>query len=333
MSATTQLSRPPMHQLAVRSVFGFDSPLQVSAFVEPSEHVPEVDTAYRFNPEVTLALLAGFTHNRRVMVQGLHGTGKSTHIEQVAARLNWPCVRINLDGHISRLDLVGRDAVVLREGKQVTEFQQGMVPWALQRPMALIFDEYDAGRPDVMFVIQRLLEREGQFTLLDQNTVLRAHPQFSLFATSNTLGLGNLNGLYHGAQRLNHAQLDRWNLVAALNYLSAEEEIAIVAARVPALAGPEHQALLAQMVAVADLTRKGFALGDLSTVMSPRTVITWAENLEIFGDVALALRLSFVNKCDEAERATVAEYFQRCFDLALLPEPVAPASPGSAPGL
>ena len=333
MSATTQLSRPPMHQLAVRSVFGFDSPLQVSAFVEPSEHVPEVDTAYRFNPEVTLALLAGFTHNRRVMVQGLHGTGKSTHIEQVAARLNWPCVRINLDGHISRLDLVGRDAVVLREGKQVTEFQQGMVPWALQRPMALIFDEYDAGRPDVMFVIQRLLEREGQFTLLEQNTVLRAHPQFRLFATSNTLGLGNLNGLYHGAQRLNHAQLDRWNLVAALNYLSAEEEIAIVAARVPALAGPEHQALLAQMVAVADLTRKGFALGDLSTVMSPRTVITWAENLEIFGDVALALRLSFVNKCDEAERATVAEYFQRCFDLALLPEPVAPASPGSAPGL
>ena len=329
MSATTQASHAPlpMHQVTVRKVFGFDSPLQVSAFVEPGEHVPEVDAAYRFNPEVTLALLAGFTHNRRVLVQGLHGTGKSTHIEQVAARLNWPCVRINLDGHISRLDLVGRDAVVLREGQQVTEFQQGMVPWALQRPIALIFDEYDAGRPDVMFVIQRLLEREGQFTLLDQNTVLRAHPQFRLFATSNTLGLGNLNGLYHGAQRLNHAQLDRWNLVAALNYLSAPEEIAIVAARVPALATPAHQALLAQMVALADLTRKGFALGDLSTVMSPRTVITWAENLEIFGDVALALRLSFVNKCDEAERATVAEYFQRCFGLPLLADGApAPAS-------
>ena len=322
MSATTPASQTPlpMHQVAVRSVFGFDSPLSVPAFVEPSEHVPEVDAAYRFNPEVTLALLSGFAHNRRVLVQGLHGTGKSTHIEQVAARLNWPCVRINLDGHISRLDLVGRDAVVLREGQQVTEFQQGMVPWALQRPMALIFDEYDAGRPDVMFVIQRLLEREGQFTLLDQNTVLRAHPQFRLFATSNTLGLGNLNGLYHGAQRLNHAQLDRWNLVAALNYLSAPEEIAIVAARVPALAGPQHQVLLAQMVALADLTRKGFALGDLSTVMSPRTVITWAENLQIFGNIALALRLSFVNKCDEAERATVAEYFQRCFDLPLLPD-------------
>ena len=331
MSATTQASQTPlpMHQVLVRKVFGFDSPLQVSAFVEPSEHVPEVDAAYRFNPEVTLALLAGFTHNRRVLVQGLHGTGKSTHIEQVAARLNWPCVRINLDGHISRLDLVGRDAVVLREGQQVTEFQQGMVPWALQRPMALIFDEYDAGRPDVMFVIQRLLEREGQFTLLDQNTVLRAHPQFRLFATSNTLGLGNLNGLYHGAQRLNHAQLDRWNLVAALNYLSAPEEIAIVAARVPALATPEHQALLAQMVALADLTRKGFALGDLSTVMSPRTVISWAENLEIFKDVALALRLSFVNKCDEAERATVAEYFQRCFDQPLQADAALAAAPGA----
>jgi len=318
-----------MHQVSVRSVFGIDSSLQVPAFTEPSEHVPEVDAAYRFNPEVTLALLAGFSHNRRVLVQGLHGTGKSTHVEQVAARLNWPCVRINLDGHISRLDLVGRDAVVLREGQQVTEFQQGMVPWALQRPMALIFDEYDAGRPDVMFVIQRLLEREGQFTLLDQNTVLRPHPQFRLFATSNTLGLGNLNGLYHGAQRLNHAQLDRWNLVAPLNYLSASEEIAIVAARVPALAGPEHQALLAQMVAVADLTRKGFALGDLSTVMSLRTVISWAENLEIFGDVALALRLSFVNKCDEAERATVAEYFQRCFDQPLLADAAQTAAPGA----
>ena len=307
----------PLRRVSVRSVFGIDSPLQVQAFAESSEHVPEVDRAYRFNPDVTLALLAGFEHNRRVLVQGLHGTGKSTHIEQVAARLNWPCVRINLDGHISRLDLVGRDAVVLRDGKQVTEFQQGMVPWALQRPMALIFDEYDAGRPDVMFVIQRVLEREGQFTLLDQNTVLRAHPQFRLFATSNTLGLGNLNGLYHGAQRLNHAQLDRWDVVAALNYLPADQEAAIVAARVPAMAAQPQ--VLAQMVALADLTRKGFAAGDLSALMSPRTVISWAENLQIFGDLATALRLSFANKCDEAEQPLVAEYFQRCFDRPLFP--------------
>jgi cobaltochelatase CobS len=310
----------PLRRVAVRDVFGFDSALQVNAFSEPSEHVPDIDTAYRFNPEVTLALLAGFEHNRRVLVQGMHGTGKSTHIEQVAARLNWPCVRVNLDGHISRLDLVGRDAVVLRDGQQVTEFQEGIVPWALQRPMALIFDEYDAGRPDVMFVIQRVLEREGQFTLLDQNRVIRPHPQFRLFATSNTLGLGNLNGMYHGAQRLNHAQLDRWNLVAALNYLSAEEEMAIVAARVPALASPKQQALLRSMVAVADLTRKGFAVGDLSSVMSPRTVMSWAENIEIFNDPALAFRLSFVHKCDEAERPLVAEYFQRCFDRPLNPD-------------
>ena len=314
------LKTPPLRRVSVREVFGIDSALQVSAMSEPSEHVPEMDTAYRFNPEVTLALLAGFEHNRRVLVQGMHGTGKSTHIEQVAARLNWPCVRVNLDGHISRLDLVGRDAVVLRDGQQVTEFQEGIVPWALQRPMALIFDEYDAGRPDVMFVIQRILEREGQFTLLDQNRVIRPHPHFRLFATSNTLGLGNLNGMYHGAQRLNHAQLDRWNVVAALNYLSAEEEMAIVAARVPALAGPKHQALLRSMVAVADLTRKGFAIGDVSAVMSPRTVMSWAENIEIFNDPGLAFRLSFVNKCDEAERPLVAEYFQRCFDRPLNPD-------------
>jgi cobaltochelatase CobS len=316
----TTLKTPPLRRVSVREVFGIDSALQVSAMSEPSEHVPEMDTAYRFNPEVTLALLAGFEHNRRVLVQGMHGTGKSTHIEQVAARLNWPCVRVNLDGHISRLDLVGRDAVVLRDGQQVTEFQEGIVPWALQRPMALIFDEYDAGRPDVMFVIQRILERDGQFTLLDQNRVIRPHPHFRLFATSNTLGLGNLNGMYHGAQRLNHAQLDRWNVVAALNYLSAEEEMAIVAARVPALAGPKHQALLRSMVAVADLTRKGFAIGDVSAVMSPRTVMSWAENIEIFNDPGLAFRLSFVNKCDEAERPLVAEYFQRCFDRPLNPD-------------
>ncbi|MFZ9183884.1 MAG: AAA family ATPase, partial [Hylemonella sp.] len=293
--------------------FGIDTNLQVPAFSQRGEHVPEIDTVYRFNPDVTLAILAGFTHNRRVMVQGLHGTGKSTHIEQVAARLNWPCVRVNLDGHISRLDLVGKDAVVIKDGQQVTEFQEGIVPWALQRPLALIFDEYDAGRPDVMFVIQRILEQGGKLTLLDQNRVLDPHPQFRLFATSNTIGQGNFNGLYHGAQRLNHAQIDRWNIVATLNYLPREEEIAIVTARVPALAGADSRPLLESMRAVAELTRQGFAAGDLSTLMSPRTLITWAENMEIFPDPAQAFRLSFVNKCDEAERPVVAEYFQRCF--------------------
>ena len=303
--------------VSVRELFGIDTALRVPAFSQADAHVPDIDSVYRFNPEVTLALLTGFTHNRRVLVQGLHGTGKSTHIEQVAARLNWPCVRVNLDGHISRLDLVGRDTVVLREGQQVTEFQEGIVPWALQRPVALIFDEYDAGRPDVMFVIQRILEQGGQFTLLDQNRVLRPHPGFRLFATSNTVGLGNLNGLYHGAQRLNHAQMDRWNIVAALNYLPAAEEMAIVAARVPSLADPARQTLLEAMVALADLTRKGFAAGDLSTLMSPRTVITWGENIDIFQDPALALRLSFLNKCDDAERPVVAEYYQRCFGTEL----------------
>ena len=303
----------PDRMMSVRQLFGIDTDLQVPAFSERDEHVPDIDLAYRFNPAVTLALLAGFSRDRRVLVQGLHGTGKSTHIEQVAARLNWPCVRVNLDGHISRLDLVGKDAVVLRDGLQVTEFQEGIVPWALQRPVALIFDEYDAGRPDVMFVIQRLLERDGKFTLMDQNRVLRPHPFFRLFATANTVGLGNLNGLYHGAQRLNHAQIDRWNIVAALNYLPRDEEIAIVKARVPQFANDAGHAMIDSMVAVADLTRKGFRVGDLSTLMSPRTVITWAENVEIFHDPALAFRLSFVNKCDEAERPVVAEYFQRCF--------------------
>ena len=304
-------------QVRVRETFGIDSDLAVPAFVERDEHVPEVDSVYRFQRDTTLAILAGFAHDRRVLVQGLHGTGKSTHIEQVAARLNWPCVRVNLDGHISRLDLVGRDAVVLRDGQQVTEFQEGIVPWALQRPMALVFDEYDAGRPDVMFVIQRLLEREGKFTLLDQNRVLSPHRFFRLFATANTVGLGNLNGLYHGSQRLNHAQIDRWNIVAQLNYLPAIEEIAIVLARVPALADDAGRALVAKMVETAALTRNGFAAGDLSTLMSPRTVITWAENLALFGDVGTAFRYSFVNKCDDAERPVVAEYFQRSFDREL----------------
>ncbi len=303
----------PDRLVSVRSLFGIDSELQVPAFSERDDHVPEIDEAYRFNPDVTLAILAGFSRDRRVMVQGLHGTGKSTHIEQVAARLNWPCVRVNLDGHISRLDLVGKDTIVVRDGKQLTEFQEGIVPWALQRPVALIFDEYDAGRPDVMFVIQRILERDGKFTLLDQNRVIRPHPGFRLFATSNTVGLGNPSGLYHGTQVLNHAQIDRWNIVATLNYLPRDEEMAIVLARVPGKANDRGRRLIESMVAVADLTRKGFAAGDLSTLMSPRTVITWAENCEIFRDPALAFRLSFLNKCDEVERTIVAEYYQRCF--------------------
>ncbi|WP_227368808.1 AAA family ATPase [Halomonas sp. M20] len=307
-----QHAKPDKMQ-SVRTLFDIDSDLEVPTFSERGDHVPEIDTAYRFNPDVTLAILAGFTRNRRVMVQGLHGTGKSTHIEQVAARLNWPCLRVNLDGHISRLDLVGKDTIVVRDGLQVTEFQEGIVPWSLQRPVALIFDEYDAGRPDVMFVIQRILERDGNFTLLDQNRVIHPHPYFRLFSTANTVGLGNLDGMYHGTQVLNHAQIDRWNIVAKLDYLPHDEEVKITLARVPAKDNEKGRKLIDSMVEVADLTRKGFAAGDLSTLMSPRTVITWAENCEIFRNPARAFRLSFLNKCDEAERPIVAEYYQRCF--------------------
>ncbi|UXI02874.1 AAA family ATPase [Photobacterium sp. TY1-4] len=307
----------PDIEVSVREVFGIDSDLRVPAFSARDDHVPEIDPAYRFNPEVTLAILAGFAQDRRTLIQGMHGTGKSTHIEQVAARLNWPCVRVNLDGHLSRLDLVGKDTITLRNGQQVTEFQEGIIPWSLQRPVALIFDEYDAGRPDVMFVIQRILERDGKFTLLDQNRVIQPHPAFRLFATANTVGLGNLSGLYHGTQVLNHAQIDRWNIVASLNYLPAEEELAIVLARVPEKNSESGRALLRKMIAVAELTRNGFAAGDISTLMSPRTVITWAENCTIFHNPALAFRFSFLNKCDEAERPLIAEYFQRCFDQEL----------------
>jgi cobaltochelatase CobS len=299
----------PSSEVDVAEVFGFKTDLRVLAFDEPSEWTPAVDPNYRFDPEVTLAILAGFAHNRRVLVQGAHGTGKSTHIEQVAARLNWPAVRVNLDGHISRMDLVGRDAIVVRDGVQVTEFVEGMLPWALQNPVALIFDEFDAGRPDVMFVIQRVLEKDGRLTLLDQNRVLTPHPSFRLFATANTVGLGNLTGLYHGTQVLNQAQIDRFNVVATLNYLEPEREAAIVLAQVP----DADPAVVDQMIAVAGLTRDGFAAGDLSTVMSPRTVISWAENVGIFGDTSSAFQLAFVNKCDEAEQALVAEYFQRAF--------------------
>ncbi len=301
--------------VSVRSVFGIDSDLEVPGFSEPDAHVPEIDPAYCFNHDVTMALLAGFANNRRVLVQGFHGTGKSTHIEQVAARLNWSCIRVNLDGHISRLDLVGRDAIVVRDGKQVTAFQEGIVPWALQRPMAIIFDEFDAGRPDVMFVIHRILERDGKFTLLDQNRVIHPHPAFRLFATANTVGLGNLNGLYHGAQVLNQAQVDRWNIVSTLNYLPLSDEVSMVTAQVPCFA--DRRSTVEAMVTVANLTRQGFACGDISTVMSPRTVITWAENTGIFKDIAMSFRLSFLNKCDDAERSIIAEYYQRAFDREL----------------
>lgn len=307
------VSDGPTGTVSVRRTFGIDTNLVVPAFDEPNEYVPEVDPSYCFDPDLTLALLAGFAHNRRVLVQGMHGTGKTSHIEQVAARLRWPCVRINLDGHITRMDLVGRDAVVVRDGRQVTEFRQGILPWALQRPVALVFDEYDAGRPEVMFVIQRVLERDGKFTLLDQNQVLHPHPAFRLFATSNTAGAGDVSGLYRGAQRLNHAQLDRWDIVATLDYLPAEAESGIVRARVPAFATEDRSPLVESMVAMARLTREGFRAGDLATLMSPRTVISWAENVELFGDVATALRLSFANRCDPAERQVVNEYFQRCF--------------------
>lgn len=305
----------PELTVSVRELFGIDTDLKVPAFAETDEHVPQIDTAYRFDPDVTLAILSGFAHNRRVLVQGYHGTGKSTHIEQIAARLNWPLVRVNLDGHITRLDLVGRDAIVLRDGQQITEFREGILPWSLQRPMALVFDEFDAGRPDVMFVIQRILEQDGKFTLLDQNRVLSPHPAFRLFATANTIGLGNLNGLYHGTQLLNQAQIDRWNIVARLDYLSTDAESEIVLARVPELRNrPEGASLVRSMVSVAQMTRSGFAAGDLSTLMSPRTTINWAENLQIFDSLSTAFRLSFLNKCDAAEQSIVAEYYQRAFD-------------------
>jgi cobaltochelatase CobS len=296
-------------------LFGVDSDMRVPGFSVRTEHVPDIDRAYRFDRETTLAILAGFTFNRRTMIQGYHGTGKSTHIEQVAARLNWPCIRINLDSHISRIDLIGKDAIVLKDGKQITEFREGILPWALQHPCALVFDEYDAGRPDVMFVIQRVLEVEGKLTLLDQNKVIRPHPSFRLFSTTNTVGLGDTTGLYHGTQQINQGQMDRWNIVATLNYLQPGQETEIVMAKMGLdPADKKERARIESMVALADLTRAGFINGDISTVMSPRTVITWAENTRIFGDLGFAFRLTFLNKCDEAERATVAEYYQRCFN-------------------
>ncbi len=303
----------PDTTVSVRDVFGIDSDMKVPAFSTSNEYVPDLDKTYVFDRETTLAILAGFAFNRRVMVQGYHGTGKSTHIEQVAARLNWACIRVNLDSHISRIDLVGKDAIVLRDGKQVTEFREGILPWTLQRPCALVFDEYDAGRPDVMFVIQRVLEVDGKLTLLDQSRVIRPHPYFRLFSTTNTIGLGDTSGLYHGTQQINQGQMDRWNIVTTLNYLPHDMETSIVMSKSPSYQSAEGRKTLSDMVRVADMTRSAFMNGDLSTVMSPRTVLTWAENARIFNDVGFAFRLTFLNKCDELERASVAEFYQRCF--------------------
>ncbi|QLQ13412.1 MAG: cobaltochelatase subunit CobS [Brevundimonas sp.] len=304
----------PERHAPVRELFGIDSDMTVPVFPAGDPHVPEIDEGYQFDPQTTLAICAGFAFDRRVMVQGYHGTGKSTHIEQVAARLNWPTVRVNLDAHVSRIDLVGKDAIVLKDGQQVTEFREGILPWALQRPVALVFDEYDAGRPDVMFVIQRVLEASGRLTLLDQNRVIRPHPHFRLFATSNTVGLGDTTGLYHGAQQINQAQLDRWNIVTTLNYLDHDVEAEIVLSKVPGWNTEKGRQDIAAMVRVADMTRNAFMNGDISTVMSPRTVITWAQNADIFsGDLGLAFRLTFLNKSDELERPTIAEFYQRAF--------------------
>ncbi len=316
-TAGSTVLEAPDGQISVRELFGIDTDMMCPAFSEADERVPDLDDSYVFDGDTTLAILAGFAFNRRVMVQGYHGTGKSTHIEQVAARLNWPCIRINLDAHISRIDLIGRDAIVLRDGLQVTEFREGLLPWALQHPVALVFDEYDAGRPDVMFVIQRVLEAEGKLTLLDQNRVIRPNPYFRLFSTANTVGLGDTSGLYHGTQAINQGQMDRWNIVVGLNYLAAQVEAEIVVKKATGV----DEKIVGQMVRVAELTRQGFINGDISTVMSPRTVITWAQNMAIFKDPGFSFRLSFLNKCDETERMLVAEYYQRVFGTDL-PESV-----------
>ena len=307
----------PDTTVSVRKLFGIDLDMTVPAFSKRDDNVPDLDPDYLFDQPTTLAILAGFAHNRRVMITGYHGTGKSTHIEQVAARLNWPCVRVNLDSHVSRIDLVGKDAIVLKDGKQVTEFKDGILPWALQNNIALVFDEYDAGRPDVMFVIQRVLELSGKLTLLDQRRVIRPHPAFRLFATANTVGLGDTSGLYHGTQQINQGQMDRWSIVATLNYLPHDKEVDIVLAKAKHYKGKEGRDIVNRMVRVADLTRNAFINGDLSTVMSPRTVITWAENADIFKDIGMAFRLTFLNKCDELERALVAEFYQRSFGVDL----------------
>ena len=312
MSAEQFLTKPDI-KISVKQTFGFDSEMQISAFSKKNEYVPKIDSDYKFDKDTTLAILAGFSFNKRVLIQGYHGTGKSTHIEQVAARLNWPCIRVNLDSHISRIDLIGKDAIVLKDNKQITEFKEGILPWSIQNPVALVFDEYDAGRPDVMFVIQRVLESEGNFTLLDKNKVLEQHDFFRIFATTNTVGLGDTSGLYHGTQQINQGQMDRWNIVSTLNYLPFEKELEIILAKNKSFNNKEGKEILSNMIKVADLSRKGFMNGDISTVMSPRTVMHWAENASIFKDKGYAFRVTFLNKCDELEKKIISEYYQRCF--------------------
>jgi len=312
----------PDTEISVKKVFGLDTELKVPAYSKKNEYVPEVDEDYLFNHETTIAILAGFAHDRRVMVQGYHGTGKSTHIEQIAARLNWPCIRINLDSHVSRIDLIGKDMITLKDGQQVTEFREGLLPWAIQNPVALVFDEYDAGRPDVMFVIQRVLEISGKLTLLDQNKIITPHKFFRLFATTNTVGLGDTSGLYHGTQQINQGQMDRWSIVSALNYLPHEDELNIVSAKAKSFNNKDGKETISKMIRVADLTRNSFINGDISTVMSPRTVLTWAQNAEILSDVGLSFKLTFLNKCDELERQTIAEFYQRCFGEELFESPI-----------
>ena len=310
---TTNIEQTPDIKLSIKQTFGIDSDMEVDAFSKKTDYVPDIDKTYKFDRDTTLAILSGFSFNKRVLVQGYHGTGKSTHIEQIAARLNWPCIRINLDSHVSRIDLIGKDSIVIKDGKQVTEFKEGILPWSIQNPVALVFDEYDAGRPDVMFVIQRVLEAEGNFTLLDKNKVIKQNKYFRLFATSNTVGLGDTTGLYHGTQQINQGQMDRWNIVTTLNYLALEKEMEIILGKNKSLDNNKGKERVANMIKVATLTRKGFMAGDISTVMSPRTVLHWAENSEIFKDVGYAFRVTFLNKCDDVEKNTIAEYYQRCF--------------------
>ena len=310
---TTNIEQTPDIKLSIKQTFGIDSDIEVDAFSKKTDYVPDIDKTYKFDKDTTLAILSGFSFNKRVLVQGYHGTGKSTHIEQIAARLNWPCIRINLDSHVSRIDLIGKDSIVIKDGKQVTEFKEGILPWSIQNPVALVFDEYDAGRPDVMFVIQRVLEAEGNFTLLDKNKVIKQNKYFRLFATSNTVGLGDTTGLYHGTQQINQGQMDRWNIVTTLNYLALEKEMEIILGKNKSLDNNKGKERVANMIKVATLTRKGFMAGDISTVMSPRTVLHWAENSEIFKDVGYAFRVTFLNKCDDVEKNTIAEYYQRCF--------------------
>ena len=314
---TPNINLQPDIKISIKQTFGLDSDMEVDAFSQKSEYVPEIDKTYKFDRDTTLALISGFAFNKRVLVQGYHGTGKSTHIEQIAARLNWPCVRINLDSHISRIDLLGKDAIKLNDGKQITEFQEGLLPWSIQNPVALVFDEYDAGRPDVMFVIQRILEVEGKLTLLDQNKIIEPHSSFRLFATTNTVGLGDMTGLYHGTQQINQGQMDRWHILATLNYLDPDQEFKVVMSKLNNLKGVKNQDTVKNMIKLANLTRAGFSNGDISTLMSPRTVISWGQNFKIFKDIVSSFKLTFLNKCDEVERSIISEYFQRCFDLEI----------------